>query len=366
MKAPLVFIATQADKTRENKSWMNAAEDLAISLLIFSLDELEFKITSEEMDLRFTNVSRDKASTSFCSFFAIDRENRSLELSAQSIQEANAIFIIRRLGREISIEDEMHLEHVKLQSKGESYHRNQLQFIQRFLNRLDKIAMIESLGIRTLNSAKAIQTCMNKALTLSTVSDCTLNFLKTPQSYLISDVKSFLESTKKLEGPVVIKPIYGSKGKDMLLIGEDKISGKEQRQETLRKVQLLLKKSGSLLIQPFLAEMKGDMRFLVYKRRLIGMMDRIAAKEDQWQFNIHKGSMCKEVAVSEAVEKKILQDSVRIAAHLETDLCGIDILHDESNYYFLEANSIPGLITIADYYIGTQKSIFHEILSEFL
>lgn len=92
---------------------------------------------------------------------------------------------------------------------------------------------------------------------------------------------------------------------------------------------------GDFIFQPFL-EIARDIRVMVYKGKVVATVEKDV---------IHEGEGVVRVKYTQEIEigdKKVLDDSVRVAEHLGADLVGVDVLElKDGSYTFLEANLSP-------------------------
>jgi glutathione synthase/RimK-type ligase-like ATP-grasp enzyme len=83
-----------------------------------------------------------------------------------------------------------------------------------------------------------------------------------------------------------------------------------------------------------------------------------------WILNVQKGAKIEAVSSEMIFNQNIYKELELISRQLGCVICGIDLLISGQDYYFLETNAVPGLISMNtdEYYLGNEKSLFHELL----
>jgi len=95
-------------------------------------------------------------------------------------------------------------------------------------------------------------------------------------------------------------------------------------------------KDQKFIIQPFI-EHKKEWRVFVIKNQIISIIERTIGKDDfRGNSKRSKGKCIKKI--SSEIEAEILR-AVELSG---LDYCGVDIISDSNNYYFLEINAVPG------------------------
>ena len=191
--------------------------------------------------------------------------------------------------------------------------------------RLSILHALGKLGVLVSNDARAIENCVDKAMTSFLVARAGL---PTPRSWAVES-RPEAERIVALENrALVLKPLFGAQGKGLKLIGcaedlpaPDEIAG------------------GVYYLQRFIGHSdKGrwsDYRVLVSRGRVIAAMRREAAC---WITNIKQG------AAAHPIEPdRELEDLAVAATHaVGGDFCGVDLLKDaHGKAHVLEVNSMP-------------------------
>ena len=152
-----------------------------------------------------------------------------------------------------------------------------------------------------------------------------INFLKfMPPTIFTKNIKEIINFKKKYK-KIVLKPIHGYAGKDILFLN-DKFN--------LKKIKKYLNKINHVMAQTFLSEVKkGDKRVFIINGRVKGVIKRIPSKNSILS-NLSQGGKAfkttlnsKELKISNYVAKKLKQQNIFFA--------GIDLV---SNYLIGDIN----------------------------
>ncbi|HET8893621.1 MAG TPA: ATP-grasp domain-containing protein [Gaiellaceae bacterium] len=177
-------------------------------------------------------------------------------------------------------------------------------------------------GVDLLNSPGALVAAHDKLLTARALR---LAGLPHPHTWLIAEGMP----SPAPELPLVLKPRFGSWGRDVVLCRTQEELDGELERFALRS---WFREHGALaqeLIQP----LGWDLRLVVAGGRVIGAARRIAA-DGEWRTNVSLGG------VSEPVSPPPLARSLAIAAAfaVRADLVGVDLLPSRTGYVVSEIN----------------------------
>lgn len=156
-------------------------------------------------------------------------------------------------------------------------------------------------------------------------------FLNNFSSYLKnSPQKLFEKVTSKLGVPFIVKPIVGSKGKNVFLI------------KKMEKFQQLKEKFCSFngknpLFQEYIPN-NGDFRVFFINKKFIGVYKRIP-KKGEFRANIAQGGRGEKITPA----KELINLSKKVAQIMGIEILGVDIIQCQKSkkYYVLETNGIP-------------------------
>ncbi|MGW0345979.1 ATP-grasp domain-containing protein [Streptomyces anthocyanicus] len=190
-------------------------------------------------------------------------------------------------------------------------------------------------GLRTLNSAEAIQACENK-LTLRTV----LQRADVPVTdfRLVLSRRDFEKALRELEPPVVLKPVFGGMGKRVTLV---------RHGDTAQSVYDYVEDLGhgfeqACLVEPFL-DGGTSVRCFVVGGELVAAAEFAGAGGD-WRSNAALGNRNR--ALDHDPELTKIVDNV--VAALGEGIYGIDLFRTPDGYVVNEVNHAPAFRTITD------------------
>lgn len=190
--------------------------------------------------------------------------------------------------------------------------------------------LLEKAGYKLYNSAQAITSCDDKALTYLALSNQGISMAKTipaPLLYEGNEDKddSFLDYVgKELGFPMVVKENFGSYGAQVYLAKDF---------DELKALRKKLKERPHIY-QQFISESAGrDIRAYVLGGKLIAAMLR--RNPDDFRANISFGGIMEKVFVSE----DFCVMAEQAAKLLNLDYCGVDILFGKDKPILCEINS---------------------------
>ena len=190
---------------------------------------------------------------------------------------------------------------------------------------------LEKQGMRLFNGAVQIEVCDDKMLTYLALAKQNIPLAKTipaPLCYTPNATPSaqFLQMVEETLGyPMVVKTSYGSLGKGVYLV-----HGRQQ----------LLEISQKLLYQPHFYQQYihnscgQDVRVIVVGGKVIGGMQR-TAQSGEFRSNIELGGVGSAIDLTE----DYVSLAERVAAALQLDYCGIDLLQGGDGPIVCEVNS---------------------------
>ena len=224
----------------------------------------------------------------------------------------------------------------------------------------DKYAarMLEKLGMRLFNSARAVEDCDDKMQTFIRLADMGIPMPKTlpaplcydPQMPVKEDILRGVE--RELGYPVIIKSAYGSLGAGVFM-ASDWVQLKAAAERL---------KCSPHLFQRYVAESCGrDVRVIVVGGRVVAAMER--RSRGDFRSNIELGGVGRPFTPDEALAKLC----VRAAEGLGLDYCGADVLFGREGYLLCEVNSnaffggierVAGINVAREYALYMYKTIY--------
>ncbi len=191
--------------------------------------------------------------------------------------------------------------------------------IEEITTKLTFLHLMEEMGIYIHNSAKIIEQTVDKVRTTGLLN---LNGIPTPNTVVkIGNLKNL-----NLEKNYLIKPIFGSQGKNIFLL--DKLID-------LKKIHTV---GNVFYLQEFLKDPKKkdfwDLRVLVSNHKVISVMKRISKN---FITNVYQGAETEKIPNN----KQINDVAKKVSKIFKLSYGGIDIIYHKKKYYILEVNSIP-------------------------
>ena len=191
--------------------------------------------------------------------------------------------------------------------------------------------MLEKIGLRLFNCARAVETCDDKMTTYLALGRCGVRLPKTipaPLCYTKNAVvnEEFLENVgKQLGFPLILKKSYGSFGDGVHLV-HGMPEFKKLAQESLHQPHFY---------QAYIEESQGrDIRVIVIGGKALGGMERVA-QDGEFRSNIELGGVGKQIELS----PKYQEVAEKVAQVLGLDYCGVDLLETEQGPVVCEVNS---------------------------
>ena len=191
--------------------------------------------------------------------------------------------------------------------------------------RLGVLHALRELGVPVWNDARAVERCVDKSTTSFLLDRAGI---PTPATWTVESLAAARSIAQREigSGPLVLKPLFGSQGRGLRLIGAI---------DDLPPAETI---DGVYYLQRFVGvERDGfrDLRVLVVRGRVVAAMVRHA---DHWITNIKQGG--RPVPTVPDTEVKAL--AIAAAKAVGADLAGVDIVRDANGKsYVLEVNSMP-------------------------
>src|SRR6478609_893812 len=181
-------------------------------------------------------------------------------------------------------------------------------------------------GVLVWNDARAIERCVDKSMTSFLLARAGIPTPATWAAESQATARAIVQR-ESLQGPLVLKPLFGSQGRGLKLI------------RTADELPAPDEVAGVYYLQRYLgAEGSGgfrDFRLLVSRGRVIAAMARHAAG---WITNLKQGGRPLPVVP----DKDMKELAVRATEAVAAEFAGVDILHDpDGRPTVLEVNSMP-------------------------
>jgi RimK family alpha-L-glutamate ligase len=202
--------------------------------------------------------------------------------------------------------------------------------------RLGILHALRESGVPVINDARAIERCVDKSMTSFLLARAGI---RNPATWVTEqpDVAGRIVERELAHGPLVLKPLFGSQGRNLRLIASP---------DDLPEPATI---AGVYYLQRFVGvERDGgfrDFRLLVWHGRVVAAMMRHAP---HWITNVKRGGR----PVAAVPDHAMHELALRAAAAVGADLAGVDILYDADDQpTVLEVNSMPawsGLQTVTN------------------
>jgi RimK family alpha-L-glutamate ligase len=194
---------------------------------------------------------------------------------------------------------------------------------QQFTFRMNVLRRLENLGVECINSASAIEKCVNKYYTSSLLEDAGLSV---PRAVCCENYDEAFAAFLEM-GDVVAKPLCGTMGTNLV-----RIKDKDTACRVLRSFEFY---KYIFYLQEYLDHNNEDVRILVCKGEVVASIKR---KSQSWITNIAQGAQAEKYEPPEEMAEMAIKAWEVLSCHY----CGIDIIESHGKLFLLEANAIPG------------------------
>lgn len=197
--------------------------------------------------------------------------------------------------------------------------------LEQVVFRMDAWAAWEQSGRILINPPKAIETCVDKFLTLFRLQQ---SGLPVPRTVVCQSVEQALIEFGHLGNRVVQKPIFGSQGRGLILL-ESVSSAREAFERQLHSEQVIY-------LQEYIEHSGWDLRLFVIDRDVLGMRRE---NPRDWRTNAALGAATQAHSPS-SCEVDLAR---RAAESVGAVVAGVDLVYDRTGQpWIVEVNSAPG------------------------
>jgi tetrahydromethanopterin:alpha-L-glutamate ligase len=192
--------------------------------------------------------------------------------------------------------------------------------------RFEALEALFERGIPVINSPQAIARAANKFATSRALHDAKV---PTPRTFVTSSASEAKRALKDFE-KAVSKPLFGYKGKDIILL-ENGIEADMVQMESI------LRAEGLVYLQEFLAsDSPRDIRAFVVDGKVLGAIYRVAPA-GQWICNLARGGRAAVCPIS----VELVDLATRAARAVGAVYCGVDLLETSEDLKVIEVNGTP-------------------------
>ena len=191
------------------------------------------------------------------------------------------------------------------------------------------IRQFELMGIYTATKSEALIIARDKLKCLQKLS---ASGISVPMTFIAGSVEDVPDLIDQLSGiPVVIKLLESTHGVGVILA--------ESRGAAISIVEAFSKFNQPVIMQEFIKESGGtDIRAFVVGKKVVAAMKRQAA-HGEFRANLHRGASSTNVQLIPKETDIVL----RVAALMDLEIAGIDLLRSERGPLVIEVNASPGL-----------------------
>jgi RimK family alpha-L-glutamate ligase len=197
--------------------------------------------------------------------------------------------------------------------------------LEQIIYRVNALHWIEARGVPVVNSAKAIERCVDKFYTTALLENAGL---PVPETVVCETADQAVEAVRRF-GDAIIKPVFGSMGRGMVRLTDA---------DTAFRVARVLEEIRSVFyVQRTIDHGGRDVRVFVVGGRVLAAIERMAPP-DEWRTNVARGGAARGCTLPDEWEEVAL----RAAAVVEADYAGVDLIASrDGRLHVLEVNGIP-------------------------
>lgn len=202
--------------------------------------------------------------------------------------------------------------------------------LEQVVFRMDALQSLEQMGVTVVNSAKAIETAVDKYLTLSKLKAMGFDVPRTETSQTVEEA---MAGFARLKADVVLKPLFGSEGRGITRINDEAIAE--------RTFKLLIQLGAVVHQQEFIEHEGADLRLLCLGGEVLGMRRHNSL---DWRTNVSRGALTEPLVVTD--ELSDLAERATRAVHAA--IAGVDLLPaKDGRLLAIEVNAVPGWRALA-------------------
>ena len=202
--------------------------------------------------------------------------------------------------------------------------------LEQVVFRMDVLGRLEASGTPVINSARAIETAVDKYLASAKLEAAGLTV---PRTVACQTLDSAMNAFHDLGRRVVIKPLFGSEGRGIARIDDEALA--------LRAFKMLEQLGAVIYVQEFIAHEGCDLRLLVIGQRVVGMR---RCNPLDWRTNVSRGATTEPFEVTSKLGELALTAAGAVGAHI----AGVDLLPGvDGKLYAIEVNAVPGWKALA-------------------
>ncbi len=205
--------------------------------------------------------------------------------------------------------------------------------LEQVVFRMDALHRLAASGVPVLNPPRAVETAVDKYLTLALIDSAGL---PVPPTWVGESATAALEAFEHLGGDVVVKPLFGSEGRGLMRLSD--------RELAWRTFHALERMGAVLYLQGVVRHPGHDIRVFVLRGAVIGAMIR-RAHPGEWRTNVSLGGHAEPCRLDPQTERLALKAACAVGA----EMAGVDLVLDldREELVVLEVNAVPGWRALA-------------------
>ncbi|MCA9062579.1 MAG: RimK family alpha-L-glutamate ligase [Planctomycetaceae bacterium] len=199
--------------------------------------------------------------------------------------------------------------------------------LEQVVARMDMLAGLQALGVRIVNSPRALECAVDKFLTSQKLA---LAGIPTPATIACESEEAAMDAFEQLGRDVVVKPLFGAEGRGLLRVTE-----RELAHRTFRTLSRL---GAVLYVQQYVHSPGYDVRILLLDGEVVGSMKRFPAPGD-FRTNVAQQGRGEPHTPTD----QELQLARLAARHTQCLFAGVDLMHSpDGEPLIIEVNAVPG------------------------
>jgi RimK family alpha-L-glutamate ligase len=196
--------------------------------------------------------------------------------------------------------------------------------LEELVFRMDILYKLERQGFYMVNPPTAIEHCVDKYDILAVLED---EGVPVPRTLATESVNEAIKACNELCSDIVVKPIFGSRGKGATRVNDIDIA------DTIFKA--ITFHHGVIYMQEFVPHGTSDIRVFVIGNQVVASMRRVA---QGWKTNYSQGAKPAPAKISKEFEEIAIKASKAVGCKI----AGVDILEGPNGPRIVDVNSQPG------------------------
>jgi len=199
--------------------------------------------------------------------------------------------------------------------------------LEQVIFRVDALHRLEASGVRVLNPARAIESCVDKYLASARLHEAGLSI---PRTIVCESAEDAMTAFERLGPRVILKPLFGAEGRGILLIDDKELAYRAARSlEQLRSV---------FFMQEYVPNPGYDLRVFLLGSKVVASMRRWTAP-GEFRANVTQGGRAEPIELS----REQVEIAIEAARATGAPMAGVDLLMaDNGGIVVIEVNSSPG------------------------